>query len=263
MYVYLEFIKKSFQRRYTYNVSSLLSVFSALVKVFIQVSLWTALFNNRIAVKGITFDNMIVYIVINTILSSLTCSNVGKMLAQRVKDGMIAIDLTRPVSLKYYLFSEDIGENLFRTVFNVLPVCLLCIAFYNFNFIYNVPQLILFIISVFNGIVITFYINYIFGLLAFWFKTTWYIQWYADVLFKLFGGIIIPLWFYPKSLYMLSQFLPMRLVSFEPIQIYLGRLSLQQAGNVIVLQIIWIIILLFFEKFVWFKANQRINIQGG
>ena len=261
--VYIAFLKKSFQSKYVYRINSYLHTFGAVVKAIIQFSLWSALLNNGIGVNGVTFENMTSYIIINMIILSLTRSNSGNILAQKIRDGSIAIDFIRPIKLKYYLFSEDLGENLFRTVFSILPVCLICVLFYSIQLPGNIIYLLLFVISIVNGIVIIYHINYIFGLLAFWLKTSWYIWWYTEASFRLFGGTVVPLWFYPKALHNVSMMLPFRFVTFEPISIYLGKLSLNGALEVVLLQIIWIILLILIEKVIWVKAQDKVIVQGG
>jgi hypothetical protein len=137
------------------------------------------------SINGISFQDMFNYLIINTVVLALVYSNAGNELAKKVQDGSVAIDLIRPVSLKYFLLSQDLGNNLFVVVFNVLPVCLVSIAIFGFKLPSDIIRLCLFVLSLVNGVIIIFLINYIFGLLAFWLKSTWYIPWYTGALFKL------------------------------------------------------------------------------
>lgn len=261
--VYLEIIKKSFQQRAVYKIDSYLSIIGSLITLFIQISLWYALMGNGGSINGISFQDMFNYLIINTVVLALVYSNAGNELAKKVQDGSVAIDLIRPVSLKYFLLSQDLGNNLFVVVFNVLPVCLVSIAIFGFRLPSDIIRLCLFVLSLVNGVIIIFLINYIFGLLAFWLKSTWYIPWYTGALFKLFGGTFVPIWFYPGFLQRISEVLPFRLVTFEPISIYLGKLPLVSSAYVIFYQLIWIAVLNIAEKMVWNRAQSKISIQGG
>jgi len=261
--VYPEIIKKSFQQRAVYKIDSYLSIIGSLITLFIQISLWYALMGNGGSIGGISFQDMFNYLIINTVVLALVYSNAGNELAKKVQDGSIAIDLIRPTSLKYFLLSQDLGNNLFVVVFSVLPVCLVSIAIFGFRLPSDIIRICLFLLSLVNGIIIIFLINYIFGLLAFWLKSTWYISWYTGALFKLFGGTFVPIWFYPRFLQNISEALPFRLVTFEPISIFTGKLSLASSAYVILYQLIWIVILNITEKLVWNRAQSKISIQGG
>ena len=261
--VYLEVLKRSFQQLFTYKANSYLNILGAVTSLFIQISLWHALMGNRGPVDGISFQNMFHYLIINTLVLSLVDSNSGDELGMKIRDGSIAIDLIRPISMKYFLFFQDLGKNLFKTVFTVLPVCLFSFIFFDFKFPSSPVAGGLFFVSIINGILIIFYINYIFGLLAFWLHTTWYIPWYTSALFRLFGGTFVPLWFYPPFLQRLCNVLPFRLVTFAPIEIFLERLTLRSSVFTIASQGIWIFILLIIERILWNLAQKKIIVQGG
>ena len=261
--VYLEVAKKSFQKRFVYRTNSYLNIFGALILLLIQISLWSSLIGFNGNIDGISFQDMFNYIVINTVILSLVQTNAGRVLAQKVRDGSIAIDFVRPINLKYYLFSEDIGDNMYRTLFCVLPVCIVSVIIFGFKAPAGMYYLLMFILSMVSGVIIIYYINYIFGLLSFWLKTSWYVSWYSNALFTLFGGTFVPIWFYPDFLRIISNVLPFRLVTFEPISIYLGKQTELGSVKVILYQLLWISILIAVEKIVWKKAQDKIIIQGG
>ncbi len=261
--MYLEVIKKSFMQAYVYRVTTWLNLISAVITVMIQINLWSALLANRAYDEGITFQDMMSFVFINTLLLSFMQTTSGSALAGKIHDGSIAIDFLRPINLKYYLFAEDFGKNLYRTLFSVAPVCGICVVFYRVHVPNNLLMIVIFVISIINGILIIFYIYYLFGLLAFWLHTAWYIPWYVRAVFQLFGGTFVPLWFYPPGLAQWSRFLPFRHITFEPIAIYLGKHSLAQSLSILCIQLGWILVLHGAEQFLWRRAQHKIIVQGG
>lgn len=263
MSMYLEFLKKSFRQRYIYRANSYIFIFSSIFSLFVKVSVWSALIGTGNTVQGISYGDMVSYVIINTLLLSLVYSSIGQKLAAKVQDGSIANDFLRPVNLKYSLIFEQFGSNIFSTIFGTLPVCIISIIFLQFKLPSNPINFLLFLISMINGIALIFYINYTLGLLSFWFKSSFYIDWFQRAFFQLFGGTFVPLWFYPEALYAVSKILPFRLISFEPISIYLGKLNTSESINIILLQLIWIIVLVAIEKLLWIKAQKVVTVQGG
>ncbi len=263
MSVYIAFFKQSFKEQFAYKMNSYILLFSTSIKLLILVSVWSVLLKNNIVVKGINLQNMISYVIVATLIESLTRSSMGSRMAEKVNDGSIAIDLIRPVNFKFYLFAEDLGDNCFRLLFSALPACILAAILFGFTLPDQAATLFLFLISLANGLILIYYINYVLGLLAFWFKDADYVNWFLGALFSLFAGGIVPLWFYPDLLYRISKFLPFRLVMFDPLSIYLEKISYSDSLKVILSQIAWISALMLLGKYVWQKAQAKITIHGG
>jgi ABC-2 type transport system permease protein len=203
------------------------------------------------------------FVIINILISSLIHSNIGEVLSEKINDGSIAIDFIRPLKLKYYLIADNLGRNLYDLIFGCLPLCIFSAIILKFKLPLSFVNFIIFIITVLNGLILMSLINYILGLLGFWLHATWYVSWYLSALFRLFGGAIVPLWFYPKVLLDITKYLPFRFVTFEPIQIYLGKLSVNTSLEVILMQVIWIIIFVIIEKLMWYPAKNKVVIHGG
>jgi len=260
--LYFEFLKKAFQQKATYKVNTYLNMFGTLIQLLIQLSLWYALIGSN-SDYGVSFRDMINFVIINTIVSTIIYCNIGRVLLGKISDGSIANDFIKPMNLKYYLIFDNLGKNLYDVIFGCLPVIIFSLFILDFKPPVNFTGFILFLISITNGIILINMINYILGLLGFWLHATWYLYWYLSALSRLFGGTVVPIWFYPKILADITKFLPFRFISFEPIQIYLGKLSISSSLKVIIMQLLWILILKVLENFVWNRAERKVIVFGG
>ncbi len=263
MDIYWEFVKKSFSQKFMYRADSYIQIFGTLVKLFILMSAWTALYQGKTEINGITLADMISFVTINIVVSALTNSRVAEKIAVKVNDGSIAVDFVKPISFRFFMLADELGENLYRAVFNTIPACLFATLLWGFRLPADPVRLGVFLLSLINGIVLVMYLNYVFGLLAFWFKTAFHINWFMGALYELFSGTFVPLWFYPKILFNISVFLPFRYISFEPISIFLEKISLMDSLKVIVWQLIWILILAGLDNFIWGKAQSKVTVHGG
>ncbi|MFW6377732.1 MAG: ABC transporter permease [bacterium] len=263
MSLYLEYIKKIFQLKLTYRFNFIFSILTSMLWVYIQVNVWQALFLNQERVSGVSLDEMISFVVLNLFINGLTSTDIGQNLGESINNGEIANSLIKPLNIKFYFIAEDFGDKLFNIIFSIVPTCLLAIFLWGFTLPTLSLNLLIFIISLINAIIIMYSINYILGLLAFWLETSWYVSWYLRAFQSLFAGSLVPLWFYPDILYRISRFLPFRLVSFDPINIYLERISVSESLNVLYMQIIWVFTLFIIEKAIWYQAHKKIIIFGG
>lgn len=257
---WMEFLKAGFKQRIIYRSSTLWGLVASTLVLFLQIKLWQVLLSSSAIQDGRTLSDMVAFLVINALLASLTKCNAAETIAALVRDGSISCSLTRPVSLKEQVVCEQIGVNLHYMIFTVLFPAALAVILYGMS-LPNALYGLLFIISAVLGAVILFEIQYIIGMVAFYLTTVWFASFYISGFMKLFGATAIPLWFYPDWLANLCNWLPFRYVTYEPILIFL-----QDTPNplqTILIQLLWIGVLCLLEKFVWYRAERRIVVQGG
>ena len=121
----------------------------------------------------------------------------------------------------------------------------------------------MFLLSLLIGMLIIFELTYIFGLLAFFTQKAWYLNWYLDGFKTIFGGTVVPLWFYPDILKQMSMLLPFRYVSFEPVNFFLQKTPIGEAWQVLFIGVAWIVILRLISTLIYHRIVNRIAINGG
>ncbi|MBP1904873.1 ABC-2 type transport system permease protein [Paenibacillus turicensis] len=263
MALYIEFLKKAFRERYAFRFNFYITILASVMLLIIQINVWTALYGGNGNVSNINFGEMISYIIIASIVMTLTKSGSGQKIAERVENGSIILDLMKPVNFKRYIFSEDLGTNLFQTVFITIPSIAFTWLFFDFSLSGGFGNTLIFAITLILAILIAFHIHYIFGLFAFWLETSWYIPFFIGSLFQLFSGSVVPLWFYPNWLYKVCQILPFRFIFFEPIAIFLGKYEIHQMLSILLMQIGWLAFIICIEKYMWYKVQTKLVIHGG
>jgi ABC-2 type transport system permease protein len=259
--VYQLLVSNSFLQRYTYRSGVWMQIVDGVLYVFMLGSLWTALI--RTGYAGATLKEMISFVVINALMNYVTYFNAASNISNRVQDGSIATDLILPINFKWKLFFENIGNNFFDVIFSGISGLVVAVILYGAAAPAGFWQFLAFLLTVAFGILISYQIIYLFGLSAFWVIKPWYITFLVGALTKLFGGIVIPLWLYPDWLVTISNLLPFRFISYEPIQIYLGNYDGLQSLKCVMMQALWILLLLLIEKAIWIKASKKIFVQGG
>jgi ABC-2 type transport system permease protein len=154
-----------------------------------------------------------------------------------------------------------LGQNMFAFLFQLLPILAVGVIFVGMDFP-SPMNLLFFLLTMINAIIISFQINYIIGLVVFWYLRGWQanIIWMLN---RLFSGAYIPLWFFPSFLVTMSNFLPFRLYYFVPISIYLGKLTPLDCLYAFLQQFAWMVVLYGLIMLVWQAAIKKLVIQGG
>ena len=260
--VYLETFKQAFLEEYIYKANTLVKILRNVLSVFILFSIWKNLFRTN-SISNMDVSDMMLYVILSLFIQNLVNSRAANILIEKIRDGSIIINFIRPVRLDMSLFFNQLGTNTFNTLFSTLPVCLTALLFIPTNKDITFVQCFFFLLSSVMGIFLMFLIQYNFALCVFWLKTGVFINTLSGLLFQLFGGTMIPLWFYPDALVKASGLLPFRLVVFEPIAIFMGKTAPSQIPGVLASQFIWIGLLVLLKNIVWARAQKVITVQGG
>ncbi|WP_099204723.1 ABC transporter permease [Scatolibacter rhodanostii] len=257
---YLTIAGKIFKSQFSYTASTVMRLLVSLLTFFIQINLWSAL--TATGKSETTIEDMMIFVVINLIITTFTSANIANELEPAIRDGSVANYFIRPVSFKYHCFSENLGKNLYNVLTSALPVLILGFAVFKLP-VPNISYFLLFLLSLLLGCLIMLELTYIFGLLAFFTQKTWYISWYLRAFTTLFGGTVVPLWFYPRGLNDFSYYLPFRYISFEPINLYLQKTQLQDVWIIISVSVFWILLLNLIGLCIYKVVEKRITINGG
>jgi ABC-2 type transport system permease protein len=252
--MYFAIFIKNLRQQLTYRSEFLIGIIGNILYVYVEVCIWKALLATGMG-GDITLAQMVTYVIISFTLRGITRSELSITLANKVKTGNIAIDFIRPIKLKWYLFADQMSQNCFSALVGVIPAFVISIFVWGFLPPTYTANLVLFFVSGIFSVLIMFYLEYIIGLFVFWVKNGDYTDFILSGLFTVFSGATIPLWFYPNWLASVCNVLPFKLVVFEPIQIYLGKVTVLGALNIILLQIIRLILLIVLEKIVWWRAQ--------
>jgi ABC-2 type transport system permease protein len=259
--MYMTLIKCSFKQQIQYKWDLLFHIIGDWLRIYIKICIWNALLKAGTG-DGADFKSLAAYTIVASMVMLLTKSHVAEDLSDRVRSGMIAVDLIRPISLKWYCFFNQIGENLFSLLFEGILIAVISWKVWSLP-LPEINIIIPFVLCLTMGIIIMFYIQYIIGLLVFWMKDGTYTNMITYALFVMFSGIEIPLWFYPDWLRGIGQVLPFRFIVHEPIVIWLGQMGVREIAFTLMMQMFWLMTLFLTERKLWNFIKKNIEIQGG
>jgi ABC-2 type transport system permease protein len=260
-------IKNSFLSKTAYRTNTIVSIISSAFGLLIQIAIWTALYNGRPYVQTgsettIYISDMVQYAVLSALLTILINNNVISNIEQRIVSGQVSIDFIRPVGFSVQVICSEIGNVLFNAVFTFLPMVVISLLLVGAK-VFVIRNLFIFLLTLFNSIILFYAINYLIGLLSFWFLTIWPLRQILDGVIKLLSGALIPLWFLPKGIFSVAYFLPFRLIYYFPISVALQKTSVREMLESILLQYFWIAFFVTLCAVLWNRGNKKLTVQGG
>lgn len=160
-----------------------------------------------------------------------------------------------------YHFFYGLGYTYYSAFFCIPAVLMISLFFYSgIGFMINC---LLFLVSLFMGIIITFFIHLLIGFLTFWMES---IFGYRDLILHIgtiFSGSILPMDFFPEIFQTISFYLPFRYMIYDPISIILYQLQINQIIMILVRQLLCIICLYVITKDLWLIGIKKYEAQGG
>ena len=248
-------LKFGWRRQIQYRAGMALRLVGDMLRLYIKGCIWLALLKDG-------FSETAAYTLISLMILILTDTRISGELADRVKSGMIAVDLIRPISLKWYFFFDQLGENVLRFLAEGLVLIPFAFCLWNLP-LPSVSSMCFGSLAVVFAVILCYSIQYTTGLLVFWMKDGTYTRMITDSLFTLFSGLSIPLWFYPQWLEKFCGYLPFRLTVYEPVCIWLGRYTHAECIRLLILELIWILAVTVLEKWLWNRIGTVLEIEGG
>lgn len=258
---YVEFAKKAFAREATYRMEVLTEVGSLVLRVYLLRSLWTALYAQNAIPANLPLHAMITYATVALLMSLILEVDGTRLIREKVREGTIATDLMKPISVPMYFFSDGLGQTLLHAVLVIpsLAIALLLVRI-------DVPPpatLAAFALSFGLGYAVNFFLNFLMNSIAFWTLETFAVQlivrWVSDLL----SGQIIPLTFFPGAIGRLVFALPFAAIYSTPLLIYVGVIPQRHWLTSFTIQGIWLLAFAALSSLVWRAASRRVVIQGG
>ena len=268
MRAYLEISKKSFQEQLAYRGELFVRFLGIFLSFYLLYMFWKALYANSTEVQGISFDSMLTYTIISAItggiLNIFGILNVylAYWMTIKVRTGEVVMDMLKPTDFQLYLFSHSLGR-LFLNLISSFPIFILANLIFKLSPPFNFEALLLFAVSLSMSYVLTFLIDFMVSLTAFWSTQTQGLGGFTRLIIALLSGAFIPLWFLPEWARDMLSYLPFASIYHAPLSIYIGKIKNIEAFGTIFLQLVWIGVLFAGSRLLWMKSRYKLMLHGG
>lgn len=246
------------------------------LEVLSAVFLWYFVYksNGNQPINGYTFEQMIVYFVFTNIFTFVTFSTETLwQINKDIKDGTIAISLTKPVSYRLRMLFTTFGSAIMPILVLGVPAYTIAIVvFYLIGYlkITNVwlfiLSIVLFLILQFLAIVINDGIEYLCGIMCFYTTGAWGLNQFKEAVVKFFSGAVIPIAFFPAGFANVVNYLPFIGLSQNPILVLMMEtkgVPITMAIHFIGLSLTWVVIIEAIDYLLFRNAVKKVMVQGG
>lgn len=255
----------SIQKAMVFRVGFLGALAGQVVQAFVLFYLWRAVFQYSDRIGAYTQSEMFAYLFISQAISNIQgyFGTPENEISGKVRSGLVATELLRPLDFQQARFFESIGSGLLQGVFVFGLAGVLSFLVPNVWASASVASVSLALVSVVPSFLIMFSLSYIAGLLSFWTLSFWGLYHVKRAIVDFFAGAIIPLSLFPQWLDHVTLVLPFRSMVYVPTSIFLGKISGVEAVVQIGVQVMWALVLWVAGKALWRVAVKKVTVHGG
>ncbi|WP_199033748.1 ABC transporter permease [Glycomyces salinus] len=249
------------KRKLAYRWNWAFSIGFGALGLLVGLAVWRSLIGSG-SLGGYDWADMRAYLIIGFLTGTLAWGGSDWQMADRILDGLISIDLTKPVDFQRARAAEYIGSMI-----SVVPTAVLgtVAAFLLFRPAPPASALAagLTILSVLFIFPMAFCVNYLAVLMCFFTRRYLGIQWLKDGLLSFLSGLVVPVALMPIWLQGLCWALPFVHFTTTPSNIYLGRIDTPGALGLIAVQAAWTIVMWYGARLIWRQTIKKVTIHGG
>jgi ABC-2 type transport system permease protein len=267
---FIEKYKKAFtlsvQRSMEYRVSFLISTLSAVFPIIMQYFLWKQIYGNspKSVLYGFTYNQMIVYVILSSIVSLLVNTGFEWEIANDIKNGGLNIFIIKPIGYFHYRVSCFLGGKSIQIGIMILLISsILLFVKTVFAVSFEAVNILLFIFLIPFSLIINFLMFFSISTIAFWVSEVWGIFAGFGVFISIFSGALIPIDIFGSKVVSILKYLPFEYITYFPIRVLNGSLSKDSIVDGVLIQSVWIVILFFVSKILWHAGTKKYVSIGG
>jgi len=254
---------RALRASFSYKPALLLSMLSAAFAYAIPMLVWRHVYGTSTRPLAVPAEALFPYLLIAGCLNFGFAMNVEARIGQRIRMGLIATDLLRPVDFQLAQLAQALSDGLFN-LFLVAPILGVALLVWGKAALpHSAAAFAAFVPSLLLAFVILFAVSFIFVLATFVTYSGYGVFVARNALQQTFSGLSAPLVLFPAGLRAVSEWLPFRHTIHTPVSIYLGWLSGGALFRALAVQALWAASLLLLGRFLLGRALRRFDIQGG
>jgi ABC-2 type transport system permease protein len=260
---YLDFIRIRFLMMLAYRVNYYSGIVIYAINIGAYYFMWKAIYGSAETLGGFTVAQMTTYIAVSWMARAFYFNNLDREISNEIRDGSVAVQMTRPISYLMVKMMQGFGEGLFRLLLFMAPGMILAILIFPVSLPTDPLRWAMFFVMIWFSFLINSQLNILTGLFAFFVENNEGLMRLKRVLIDLLSGVILPMTFFPGWARAILDWLPFQAITYLPGSVFTGRLSGEDAWNALLVQFVWFAALIVPIWLMWRAARKRLFVQGG
>lgn len=254
---------KTARGRAAYRAAILVTLFTSALGYVVFFLVWRELYRSGTASALMPKAELFAYLLVAFVLNFVLSLQVESRFGQRLRQGLIASDLLRPLGFMQFQLAQAVGDVLINLLF-ALPVYAVGYLFLGGDVLPpHASAWALGVVSVALALLVNFAISYLLVQLSFVTQTLYGVYFARAAMHQAFSGVAAPLATFPGALGAWASVMPFRHVIETPARILLGQAVPAEIPMLLCGQLAWGLGLLAVSSAIFHGVLRRHQIQGG
>jgi ABC-2 type transport system permease protein len=254
-------LKVGFADAVAYRVEMLVWVLATTMPL-VMMALWTTVARGG-PVGRYDQPAFVAYFLVTFVVRQMTGSWAFYEMNFEIKNGTLAMRLLRPIHPLWAYTAESIAAMPMRALVSV-PVAVVALVVVGRNAVTHDPALWgLWVVSVLGGWLLTLFVNFAVGSVAFYVESSMKLMDAWLVFFFILSGYLLPVDLFPPALRSVVDWLPFRYQIGLPVEILTGACTASRALVMLARQWAWVAVALGATSVMWRLGVRRFAAYGG
>ncbi|HET9910046.1 MAG TPA: ABC-2 family transporter protein [Anaerolineales bacterium] len=263
MRTYLPIARATYMIGLVYRFGFLFAILGNFIYLGVAYYLWRSIYRYSETLRGLTFNEAFLYVALGSSIFILLKTYVDWYIHQEIREGTIAIYLTKPVDYQIYTLFANFGSVLINLTSITIPTILMLLFVFKVKIALG-AGLVLFPISLLLAFIVSFSLDYFVGLLGFYSESVWGLSITKEIIVSVLSGALIPLQFFPEAIQRVLLWLPFQAIYHTPIMmITRADLGVGTFIPMLLIQLMWAVVLFVLVRLFYNQAIKVLRIAGG
>lgn len=254
--------EKTLRMKFAYRMATVTALLTSLLGQAVFLLIWSAVYRER-PPTALAESRLMGYLIVALAFNAVFSLSVEFRFGQRLRQGLIATDLIRPLGFLPFQMAQAAGDAAANLTF-ALPIYLLGLATSGADVLpASGGRAVLGVLSLGLGFAINFGLAYLLIEVALITHSIYGAVTARLALHQAFSGLAAPLALLPPPLHAAATWLPFRDLISTPVEIWLGWTPQASVMEALLRQACWAIVLLVAGQSLLHGALRRHQIQGG
>jgi ABC-2 type transport system permease protein len=260
--IYKRLWQINWAEQWQYRANTLMYLAYWLVSPIVYLAIWTTVARTQGSGNGLTAEDYVAYYMMLLIVDIATSQITIHIFGSRIVDGSLSNMLIVPI---HPMLTQVLVNNIaFKALQFIALIPIWAILYILYQPVLNITlvNVLLAIPALTLAFMMNFFIGAMITCIAFWTTRVWNIWDFYTAIWALMAGQFVPLSLLPGVLQRVAEVLPFRLVLYFPIQLLLGKVTVQDALIAMLWQCFWVVIFFVGFQLIWRTGIKKFSAVG-
>ena len=261
---YMEVFRLSFKMQIVWRFDVAMTMVATFAHILTMWILWQAIFEGKELISGFTFEAMLSYYVVCSILRSIDFSNqISGEVSELIRGGKFSGHMVTPMNPMAFFSSMVAGESAFHLGFSIIAAGICAVVFrINVALTPDATRILLAAAMILLGLVFMAGYRYFLGILTFKFLEINFILFVQMSIITFATGALVPLSLLPEAVLSVLRVLPFTHVIYTPAMLLTGQISLSEGLLGFVVLLAWAVSIMVIAQIAYNRLRAKYDGVG-